>query len=195
MLKDTAAQVIVLDDHRPQEGPKAKRTQKSALDRVMAHTNSKVAPGACWCCRLSKNAGSGYPATTVKGKNYSVHQIVWMAKEGVTSIPKGKKVTHTCDNKECVNPDHLVLGDSRTNGADAVKNGKHRTKYLTPEIATAIWKARHRKKPVPIRELAAKYGCPTRAVQHIANGTRWVGVTAPLVASRKKSQQGGAKRR
>jgi hypothetical protein len=154
------------------------------MDRVMRRTNTKVEPGCCWECSLAKSSGHGYPHAGVKinGKTRSlpVHQIVWMAKEGVTSIPKGKMVTHTCDNKKCCNPDHLVLGDSKTNGRDAVTNGKHRTKFLTEGKARAIFRARHQW-GWSLGRICAKWGVSPPTVRDIASQRTWRETTNPLV--------------
>jgi hypothetical protein len=44
------------------------------------------------------------------------------------SIPKGLVVMHTCDNRKCVNPDHLVLGRPIDNFHDT--SGERQTKKL-----------------------------------------------------------------
>jgi hypothetical protein len=37
---------------------------------------------------------------------------------------QGQLVCHSCDNKRCNNPNHLYLGDSKTNREDAIRDGQ-----------------------------------------------------------------------
>lgn len=39
-------------------------------------------------------------------------------------IPKNKLVLHECDNRQCVNPDHLFLGTQKDNILDMIKKGR-----------------------------------------------------------------------
>lgn len=49
------------------------------------------------------------------------HRVSWQIHFG--PIPKGKLVLHKCDNKRCVNPNHLYLGTQGDNNYDrAIRN-------------------------------------------------------------------------
>ncbi len=66
-----------------------------------------------------------YPQFRVCGKSAKAHRVAWTIKNG--EIPKGLSVLHRCDNRRCVNPDHLFVGTILDNVRDMiVKNRAHR---------------------------------------------------------------------
>ena len=75
-----------------------------------------------WTKGLSHN---GYALTTRKNKTYRAHRLAYCDSKGIThdSI-KGQVVRHTCDNRRCVNPQHLELGSHKDNMADMVSRGR-----------------------------------------------------------------------
>jgi len=55
-----------------------------------------------------------------------VHRLVCADANGLESIPPGMVVMHTCDNRRCVNPEHLRIATQRDNLLDMVRKGRHR---------------------------------------------------------------------
>lgn len=51
------------------------------------------------------------------------HRVAWIMKNG--AIPDGICVLHKCDNRKCINPDHLILGTKKENTTDMVEKGRH----------------------------------------------------------------------
>ena len=85
--------------------------------------SSKKCIGNCWewTGPLTKN---GYG--TFSGVNrMTAHRKSYVIKFGL--IPKGMLVCHKCDNRKCINPDHLFIGTHQDNMKDMVSKG--RSKY------------------------------------------------------------------
>ena len=86
-------------------------------------------------------------------------------------IPEGHVVMHTCDNRRCVNPEHLQAGTQKENIQDMHKKGRATRTVLTAEEVREI-RAIH-KSGVGLNKLAAQFGVSVFAVLKIANGTAW----------------------
>lgn len=106
-------------------------------------------------------------------------------------IPFGMLVMHTCDNRKCVNPDHLVVGTHQDNMNDMVKKGRSQkvvkgcNKYNTNQSMENNFNSKLTSIQVKniIKDykdgagsymfLSLKYGVSKSNIQAIINGRSW----------------------
>jgi hypothetical protein len=79
-----------------------------------------------WNGRIGKN---GYGSASRRG---DAHRVVGKLMFG--EISRRQLVTHTCDNKRCVSPEHLRLGTYTSNIDEAYARAQRQPRRTPPEV-------------------------------------------------------------
>jgi len=79
----------------------------------------EVLGNGCFVVISHAELSSGYALIHSQGKRTSVHRFIYTQCFG--EIPEGLVVRHKCDNKMCINPEHLLLGTHQDNMNDATE--------------------------------------------------------------------------
>jgi hypothetical protein len=92
----------------------------------------------------------------------------------------GEVARHTCDNKACINPEHIIVGTQGDNMRDAFERGLHPTGAARPgaklDDATVLairaeYIPRH--KDHGTRAIARRLGVSQWTVSHAIRGVTW----------------------
>lgn len=78
-------------------------------------------PSGCWLWIGAVSRFSGYGHFHFAGEQRA-HRVSYILSFG--QIPDGMFVLHACDNRRCVRPDHLFLGNHTDNMKDAKRKGR-----------------------------------------------------------------------
>jgi hypothetical protein len=116
--------------------------------------------------------GRGYGVVTLAKRQMRAHRASYEVFVG--QIAAETMVLHRCDTPECINPDHLVLGDQLENMAQAVARDRHSAGLrhgmhkLTPDQVRAI-----RQDPRPLDAVAADYAVSRSLISLIRTFKIW----------------------
>jgi hypothetical protein len=128
-----------------------------------------------WTGAITKN---GYGKFSDKGTNWILaHREAFKQRYG--EIPKGLYACHKCDNRLCVNPDHLFLGSAKDNAIDRDKKNRrtplkgeaHGRSKLTKEQVVEIRKLHN--DGVSAWSLGKTYGVHHTTIRDIVKRNNW----------------------
>lgn len=144
---------------------------KTAAQRITERAERQ--PSGClhWTGYIGNH---GYGVLGVNGKNRLVHRLAFEMANG--PIPAGRLVCHRCDNRRCMEPEHLFLGSIADNNADMRAKGRGVTLFgsrngrarITESDVVAIRAASGTSDVV-----AARFGVSPSTIRHIRQGKQW----------------------
>jgi hypothetical protein len=94
--------------------------QQDAFDHFLSGSIAEDENG-CWLWQgeLDKD---GYGLFLHKDKRFWMHRVSFQLMKG--PIPPRHHVCHSCDVRDCVNPDHLWTGTATENMRDCIAKGR-----------------------------------------------------------------------
>lgn len=139
----------------------------------------KDGPNGCW--EWAGSCRRGYGQFRYNGENRPAHRFSYELAFG--EIPVLDRhygtmcVCHKCDNRKCVNPDHLFAGTPGDNNRDTQRKGRQRvacgearkSSKLTPEQVLEIRRIRGKS----CSAIGKEYGVGAQAIHKILVGQLW----------------------
>ncbi len=115
---------------------------------------------------------NGYATFTHDRKTIHAHRFSFLIHRG--DIPAGKHVCHSCDIRNCVNPDHLWIGTRFQNMQDAVLKGRiaYGERAGHSKLNTDLVR-RIRRSSECHRVLSEKFGVATSVISNVKNRKTW----------------------
>ena len=138
---------------------------------------------SCWLWNSSVGK-DGYANIRNGGNSSRAHRYSYETNVG--SIPEGKFICHKCDVRHCVRPDHLFIGDYRTNAEDCAKKGRNKRRLSQAQVELILDDKRSN------RELSDEFNICASAISTIKNGKTWKWIiTEKIPVGQAKGEKSG----
>lgn len=137
----------------------------------------KILENGCWQCISHKNKDNYYPLCRRDGKVQKIYKFVYCQKNG--QVKPNTVIRHTCDNKLCINPSHLIPGTHADNVRDMIERKR---KAVGENCGLAKLKNNQVKeifldKLSPTLLLSKKFNVCNKTITNIRNRRSWKVVT------------------
>ncbi len=149
------------------------------------HAKVDVGPSCHnWTSAITPTTGYGAFNMWRLKRVYTAHRISFFISRGY--LPSKLLICHSCDNRKCVNPDHLFVGTHKDNSQDMLQKGRswvannpdkaprgetHKSSVLTEMMVRGIKSLFAQ--GYNRQRLAERYGVSLSAIKSIGNGHSW----------------------
>lgn len=141
--------------------------RKTAIEAIFDRMS--VSQSGCWEVSGSLDK-DGYAKV---GSKKRAHRVSY---EHFNGTANGSLVCHSCDNRRCVNPEHLWLGTNAQNTADRNAKGRQANRSrIRPTISVEV--AHEIRNALALgatgRDMARSYGLSEGMISNIKFGRTW----------------------
>lgn len=148
--------------------------RRGAFAEVFSDKIEKIPECGCHVWTGAIRHDTGYGVVIVGGKQYKAHRASYISAFG--PIHDGLLVCHRCDNRLCVNPQHLFLGTNKDNLRDMSEKGRscrgeRQAAHKLTEMAVK-W-IRENLGKLSQHQMAKQLGVSVSAVNLVALGRTW----------------------
>ncbi len=133
----------------------------------------------CWLWKRSTNSkGYGQVVLTIdsESRNLKAHKVAWEMKHG-KSIDLGTRASHSCSERSCCNPNHLVLTKPDTlkprSIAPTTMKARGQTHGMAKLTDKQVGLIKYRLDTLTTQEVAQLFDVGYRAVWDIRHGNTW----------------------
>lgn len=145
-------------------------------DEFWARVDRSGGPDACWPYTGGIN-GAGYGSCWWRRRYMDGHCVAWSIANG--PIARGVVIRHTCDNRKCCNPTHLLSGTHHDNAMDKIRRGRdnprrgsrHRAAKLNENQVREI--RRRNAAGEGQRALGREFGLSSGSMNKVVSGKTW----------------------
>ncbi len=130
---------------------------------------------SCWNWTATKSR-NGYGQIKLSGNRQGTgaHRVSWEIAHG--PIPQSLWVLHRCDNRACVNPDHLFLGTRKDNTNDMLlksRQSKGASRHNAKLTESHVKIIRYVGRKLPQRIFMEEFGASETCIGNIVRGSTW----------------------
>lgn len=146
------------------------KTRNLGEDMACKDIIYSVTDSGCWKCTSHKSELYGYPVIQRNNKILRISRYMYQVKYGL--IKKGLLACHRCDNRWCINPDHIFIGTHQDNYDDALSKGRiiQNRKLSVDQAKEAV------RSTESARVIAKRFNIAPNVIWRIRNGSAYQSV-------------------
>lgn len=122
----------------------------------------------------ASSGNSGYFKIKINGKAYDIHRWYYIKIHPEIDMTN-LDVRHKCDNRQCINPDHLEHGTRKENVNDMLIRNRQYSELSEQEVFDIINK--YNTGIYNYADLSKIYGVVSNTIRHICMGKTWKHLT------------------